>query len=105
MEANLVAQLSGVDIYIKDEQKISVEAYTNSDITDDKVKFSCYDSIEQLKRGVVCDLIFTYNVVKTENPYNVENKLIEKLDNVVLVYINRSSSCDGMTETEYTFFK
>lgn len=101
----LLGQLSGVEVYVNNDLSFSVEAYVNSATTSDKVSLVCYDCFDKFNRGLVCDLVLKYDVMETDTPHNTKNVFSERLNNVVLVYINRSSSCDGMTETEYVFFK
>lgn len=74
------------------------------DEQDDRVIIKCAEYVDVFKRGFVCDLKLTYDVIDYPDYENVEevNELVRDL---VLVYVNKYMTIESVPEFEYIFYK
>ena len=83
------------DIFIIDTMQYYYE-------NEDRIIIKCAEYVPIFKRGLVCDL-------EIENELKAEDKSMQRdcyrVNNVVLVYINRDHSVTNYPEVEYVFYK
>lgn len=75
--------------------------------SEDKIILKCAEEIPEFKRGFVCDMDCIYIIIDTDDP-NFQKIISERSDTIkdlVLVYINKHSQYDEVTEFEYIFYK
>lgn len=89
------------EILVNEEFCIKTVRYFDED--EDKVILEAAEVIPEFKRGFTCDLACKF---PTKNPQSgKESFIIENIKDLVLVYINKSSSVDDITTFEYVFYK
>ena len=71
-----------------------------------KVIFRCAEFVHEFKRGFVCDISWSYTgrTVETGADKDIPNSQVV-IHDAVLVYINRSFSCEEQPDFEYVFYK
>jgi hypothetical protein len=75
------------------------------DEDEDRVILKCAEEILEFKRGFVCDMNCIYTIIETDDDFKTIGERVDIIKDLILVYINKYSQYDELTEFEYIFYK
>lgn len=95
--------LPDIDVKINNRIEHRIKSMQHLDEQDDRVYLKCAEYVPILKRGLVCDLDCNY-IVKGHSNDDIDS-IKETIRDLVLVYVNKYWTTDGIPEFEYVFYK
>jgi len=89
---------------LTDTYSFEIKSMQYIDEQQDKVILRCAEHVPEFVRGFMCDIALAYSVEKFNMEGTIEHHH-ELISDPVLVYVNRCVELNGMTFSEYVFYK
>lgn len=95
-----------ITVVSREDENLSftIETVQYYDENESRIILRCAEYIPHFKRGFTCDFQLTIDIIN-ENSDSLENKYKDKIEDLVLVYVNRCVDNASMWQYEYVFYK